>query len=420
MIWLALNFWYAGDALAFYRGPDSAAAIQGAAYYPGKDNWAIAWLQFRTAASAVRGPASVLDRTGRGGRRVGQAGGLAARAAVAAAAVLSLESTFRKGIRSLCRLFGRTATTTPATVWRFCLWPPSPPRRWWPGSRHGWRALRLSARLSWPPARPGCSTRIGRTVITWKESQVNSVARRAWTAEAADFLARPLPARLRRLHHLRRHDRNLRARRNPAARYADLGQLAGMACRCGASRSLPARGVGGSAGRRPGAIGDQPRVPARSTLHSTEDDHGEERARNRDLPPRTASAWLPSRLNRNEDSVHQSARRRKRLPADLAATKPRGKTVPPRPGRSVSAIPESAPMAGCWSPKPPAGEKSYDGAIQLFNSDGSSAELSGNGTRCAAAFLIDVGMAGNEVRIRTGAGIKKLRLLERSGLFLRA
>lgn len=63
----------------------------------------------------------------------------------------------------------------------------------------------------------------------------------------------------------------------------------------------------------------------------------------------------------------------------------------------------------------PAGEKSYDGAIQLFNSDGSSAELSGNGTRCAAAFLIDVGMAGNEVRIRTGAGIKKLRLLERSG-----
>ena len=32
-----------------------------------------------------------------------------------------------------------------------------------------------------------------------------------------------------------------------------------------------------------------------------------------------------------------------------------------------------------------------DGAIQLYNSDGSTAELSGNGTRCAAAFLVRSG-----------------------------
>jgi len=60
-----------------------------------------------------------------------------------------------------------------------------------------------------------------------------------------------------------------------------------------------------------------------------------------------------------------------------------------------------------------------DGAIQLYNSDGSVAELSGNGTRCAAAFLLtQAGMpAGQElVRIRTGAGVKQLRLLERAGL----
>lgn len=66
--------------------------------------------------------------------------------------------------------------------------------------------------------------------------------------------------------------------------------------------------------------------------------------------------------------------------------------------------------------QPPPGEKGFDGAIQLFNSDGSPAEISGNGTRCAAAFLVDVGLAWDAVRIRTGAGLKSLKLLERSGL----
>src|SRR5438045_775534 len=66
--------------------------------------------------------------------------------------------------------------------------------------------------------------------------------------------------------------------------------------------------------------------------------------------------------------------------------------------------------------QPPPGDKTYEAAIQLFNSDGSAAEISGNGTRCAAAFLVDVGLAGDTVRIRTGAGVKSLKLLERSGL----
>ncbi len=66
--------------------------------------------------------------------------------------------------------------------------------------------------------------------------------------------------------------------------------------------------------------------------------------------------------------------------------------------------------------QPPSGVKEYDGAIELFNSDGSSAELSGNGTRCAAAFLVDVGLAWDTVRIKTGAGVKTLKLLERSVL----
>lgn len=56
-----------------------------------------------------------------------------------------------------------------------------------------------------------------------------------------------------------------------------------------------------------------------------------------------------------------------------------------------------------------------DGSIELWNSDGSRSEISGNGTRCAAALLVEAHAAEGEVRIATGAGIKHLRLLERNG-----
>lgn len=58
----------------------------------------------------------------------------------------------------------------------------------------------------------------------------------------------------------------------------------------------------------------------------------------------------------------------------------------------------------------------HDAAIHLFNSDGSEAELSGNGTRCAAAVLAEAGLTGQTCRILTGAGLRSLRLLERRGL----
>ena len=54
-------------------------------------------------------------------------------------------------------------------------------------------------------------------------------------------------------------------------------------------------------------------------------------------------------------------------------------------------------------------------AIELFNSDGSRSEMSGNGTRCAAAFLIEANQASENVQILTGAGLKHLRLLSRDG-----
>jgi diaminopimelate epimerase len=56
-----------------------------------------------------------------------------------------------------------------------------------------------------------------------------------------------------------------------------------------------------------------------------------------------------------------------------------------------------------------------DAAIRLFNADGSEPELSGNGTRCAAALLVADGVGGPVLRIRTGAGVKELRLIEQQG-----
>jgi diaminopimelate epimerase len=57
-----------------------------------------------------------------------------------------------------------------------------------------------------------------------------------------------------------------------------------------------------------------------------------------------------------------------------------------------------------------------DAAIELWNSDGSRSEISGNGTRCAAALLVKEGRTPNsEIRISTGAGPKTLRLLQRNG-----
>lgn len=61
------------------------------------------------------------------------------------------------------------------------------------------------------------------------------------------------------------------------------------------------------------------------------------------------------------------------------------------------------------------GRKGEPASIELWNSDGSRSEISGNGTRCAAALLVESGQAAEDVRIATGAGVKSLRLLDRHG-----
>ena len=51
--------------------------------------------------------------------------------------------------------------------------------------------------------------------------------------------------------------------------------------------------------------------------------------------------------------------------------------------------------------------------IDLINADGSPAEISGNGTRCAAAHWIS-GKLADQVTIETGAGVKLCKLTRRS------
>jgi len=53
---------------------------------------------------------------------------------------------------------------------------------------------------------------------------------------------------------------------------------------------------------------------------------------------------------------------------------------------------------------------------RLFNSDGTEAEISGNGTRCAAVFaLLKKAAAAPNVDITTAAGKKSLRVIKQEG-----
>lgn len=61
------------------------------------------------------------------------------------------------------------------------------------------------------------------------------------------------------------------------------------------------------------------------------------------------------------------------------------------------------------------GAAGCDAAVHLYNSDGTEAELSGNGSRCVAAVLVHQGHGRETVRLHTGAGQRELRLLRREG-----
>ena len=81
---------------------------------------------------------------------------------------------------------------------------------------------------------------------------------------------------------------------------------------------------------------------------------------------------------------------------------------------------------GLLAMSPPKDQK-HDARMRVFNADGSTAEMSGNGVRCAAAYLLESGReakpgrsakaakrpaSGRTLRIETGAGVKSLRVVE--------
>jgi 4-amino-4-deoxy-L-arabinose transferase-like glycosyltransferase len=193
LAWLAHNWWYLGDPWWFYRGPYSAMAIYkkglalGYDRYRGDHDWGYAWLYYRNAVRVTAGWPVLL---------LGVAGAVAAR---------------------MRRTFWPLLLLAPAPA--FYLWsiysggtPIYMPHMWpfsYYNTRYGLEALPLlalaaGALVTLAPVRwraaaallvvglgvaPWLWTPAPQGWICWKESQVNSDVRRAWTKEAADFLA---------------------------------------------------------------------------------------------------------------------------------------------------------------------------------------------------------------------------------------
>jgi hypothetical protein len=186
LFWFFHNWWLSLDPLGFYRGPWSARAIQGNADYPGRNDWRLAWLYYRTAAQLCAGPC------------------LPAIAVAGAAAALIRRAfwpLFLLLVPGALYVWSMYAGTVPIFM------PVLKPFSYY-NTRYGMAVLPLMAfaaagMVALLPYRtrpiigglaiaaaaiPWLVNPAPAHWITWEESRVNSVARRAWTREAADFL----------------------------------------------------------------------------------------------------------------------------------------------------------------------------------------------------------------------------------------
>ncbi len=192
LYWLAHNWWLYGDPLEFYRGPYSAKVIYETALaggmqpYAGDHDWAKAWLYFRSAVALTAGRPLLW---------IGAAG-LAVcllRRWWWPALLLALPPVFY--------LWSIHSGGTPIFVPQ--LWPFT-----YYNTRYGLAALPLlalagGALAATTPARfravaavavvaaavvPWLVAPRPQEWICWRESQVNSEARRAWTGQAAEYL----------------------------------------------------------------------------------------------------------------------------------------------------------------------------------------------------------------------------------------
>ena len=178
----------------FYHGPGSAAAIQGNAYYPGKQNWYLAALYFGTAARLSAGTGLAL---------------LALAGVVAAVVRRAFWPLLLLALPPVFYIWSLHSSGTPIFV--PTMWPHS-----YYNTRYGLAALPLFAFAAgslvalWgkgrPPGVPDWLRSAAAALVivagtfhwafhpapadwvTWAESRANSIGRRAWTTEAAQYL----------------------------------------------------------------------------------------------------------------------------------------------------------------------------------------------------------------------------------------
>jgi hypothetical protein len=188
LAWLAHNRFYYGNPLEFYNGPYSAMSIyqrglaQGGTSYPGDHDWGAAIHYYFAAAQAVAGTPLLI---------IGGAG-----------AVLALVRRlwwplFLLALAPAFYVWSMHSSGTPIFI-------PSLPPHGWYNTRYATAAIPLAALgagalVTLFPRRFQIGTAVmlaagiaiinGPASICWKESEVNSEARRAWTGEAARFLA---------------------------------------------------------------------------------------------------------------------------------------------------------------------------------------------------------------------------------------
>ncbi|MBI3680980.1 MAG: glycosyltransferase family 39 protein [Acidobacteria bacterium] len=192
LAWLTHNWWDYGNLLEFYNGPYSAKAIyqralaSGMASAPGDHDWFRAWRQFQAAAALCAGGAlPVLGLAG--------IGILIWKRLFWPLVFLALPVAFY--------IWSIHSSGTPVFVPQ--MWPHS-----YYNTRYGLAAFPLlvfgaAALVSALPGRfrpvtavlvaavaisPWIAYPRPETWICWKESQVNSEARREWTGQAADYL----------------------------------------------------------------------------------------------------------------------------------------------------------------------------------------------------------------------------------------
>jgi hypothetical protein len=185
LYWFAHSWWQSSNPLDFYNGPYSAAAIQGAASYPGLHNWPLALRYYAEAGRLLAGWALVI---------LGAIGVLCAVLRKTAFLILFLLLPAAFLVWSL--------HSSKVPIFVPTLWPHS-----YYNTRYGIPVAVVAAFSvgAIVPMLPAKSRRLGLLLpvvclafwawhaspddwVCWKESQVNSVSRRAWTQAGANFL----------------------------------------------------------------------------------------------------------------------------------------------------------------------------------------------------------------------------------------